>query len=270
MKNIIFIFSFLISINIYANTEDALCMNFARVLLGLEPGKHIVYVSINSYKSSKDVPPSKYNYRKAPNIEKFNSEGFPLLRSSVLTSFCGSNDSIIFIEKEPPNLSNNTLALLRDTKWLIIIESQYKDGKILGRRDILTEKQLNSLKEFKFINKETLFSIPTPQYTNGVCLQWNERLFNFPTNLIKEDISLIEDIAIMASALCSKKIDISNINIPNSLDDIKSKIHTRLGAEIYAEMRNIIEEYLIKAEFKKHKNSTLDFELIENKLNKNN
>ena len=65
MKNIIFIFSFLISINIYANTEDALCMNFARVLLGLEPGKHIVYVSINSYKSSKDVPPSKYNYRKA-------------------------------------------------------------------------------------------------------------------------------------------------------------------------------------------------------------
>lgn len=247
MKIVILIFCLFISLNIYANTEDALCINFARVLLGLEPGKHIVCISIDSYKSSNDVHFSKYNYIKSPNIEKFNSEAFPLLRSSVLASFCGSNDTIIFIEKEPPTLSNNTLALLRDTKWLIIIESKYKDGKIWGRGDIFTEKQLNSLKEYKFINEETLFAIPTPQCTNGVCLQWNERLFNFPTALIKEDISLIEDIAIVASVLCPKKTDISDAtNILNGLDNVKSKLRTRLGAKIYAQAYNIIKSNLTK------------------------
>ena len=51
----------------------------------------------------------------------------------------------------------------------------------------------------------------------------------------------------MASVLCPKKTDISDAtNILNGLDNVKSKLRTRLGAKIYAQAYNIIKGNLTK------------------------
>jgi len=106
MKIKLFIVYLFTIITTYANHADKLCINFAKVLLGLEPDTHIAYVYINSYRSSKDIPKSKYNYIKAPNIQKFYKSYFPLQRSTVLHSYCSVSDSIIFIGLKNFSLSN--------------------------------------------------------------------------------------------------------------------------------------------------------------------
>ncbi|MBE6412064.1 MAG: hypothetical protein E7036_05885 [Opitutales bacterium] len=270
MKIKLFIVYLFTIITTYANHADKLCINFAKVLLGLEPDTHIAYVYINSYRSSKDIPKSKYNYIKAPNIQKFYKSYFPLQRSTVLHSYCSVSDSIIFIGLKNFSLSNihTYLPLLRETKWLLILKNQYRDNKIIDSENIFTQKQISSLKEYKFINKETLFAIPNPQCNNGVCLQWDKDLFKIPSNIIQEKPTLVDDIAIMSSVLCAKQIDTSNVSILENLYGIKSRLQTKLGIKIYTEVCNILEANVIKSEFSPNKNSTLDFNEIERKLNK--
>jgi len=151
---------------------------------------------------------------------------------------------------------------------LLILKNQYRDNKIIDSENIFTQKQISSLKEYKFINKETLFAIPNPQCNNGVCLQWDKDLFKIPSNIIQEKPTLVDDIAIMSSVLCAKQIDTSNVSILENLYGIKSRLQTKLGIKIYTEVCNILEANVIKSEFSPNKNSTLDFNEIERKLNK--
>ena len=267
MKIKLFITYLFTIITTYASSIDKLCINFAKVLLGLSPDKHIAYVHRISYNSTNEIPASKYKYNEAPNLSRFNSVNLPLINTSVLMSYCKSIDSIIFIEKMYYSLQTIPLPLLDKTKWLVVLESPYKNGEITSNR-ILNDQQLKLLSEFKFINTETFFFIPYPQLENGICIQWDKNLFKIPNHIIQEKPTLVDDIAIMSSVLCAKQIDTSNVNILENLYDIKSKLQTKLGIKIYTEVCNILEANVIKSEFSPNKNSTLDFNEIERKLNK--
>ena len=72
----------------------------------------------------------------------------------------------------------------------------------------------------------------------------------------------------MSSVLCAKQIDTLNVSILENLYGIKSRLQTKLGIKIYTEVCNILEANVIKSEFPPNKNSTLDFNEIERKLNK--
>ena len=242
-KKFFFLLCVILSLSCYANDniEKKLCQNFARIILGIEPDKHIAVIDCRSYYNTSDMPKSKYNYLEAPNLSKFTNYNFRLSRITVLNSYGKKTDTIIFLVGRNFSLSHAPLPVLRNTKWVVILETMYKDGAILEKGSLKRE-DISKLKEFKFINEETLFIIPYQERLNGVCIEWDKKLFKIPNDIIQEEPSLANDIAIMYSILCTKKIDIRNVNILKSLYDIKSKLQTKIGLKIHTEVCNILKQ----------------------------
>ena len=160
-KKFFFLLCVILSLSCHANDniEKKLCQNFARIILGIEPDKHIAVIDCRSYYNTSDMPKSKYNYLEAPNLSKFTNYNFRLSRITVLNSYGKKTDTIIFLVGRYFSLSHAPLPVLRNTKWVVILETMYKDGAILEKGSLKRE-DISKLKEFKFINEETLFIIP--------------------------------------------------------------------------------------------------------------
>jgi len=186
--------------------SDSLYENFARVLLGDEPTKHIAIVSPKTYLSSREVPPSKYEFRKSKQYAKFQTKSYPLTYCEVVNSFCASSDSLIFIVFKPSGLGFESLPVVRDSIWILILESVFDNNGNVVLKNV-TYKNLNGIQEFEFINKETLFQIAEPQKANGFCLQWDTRLFKLSKNVVRAPDDLTGDIKLLSSLFCGQKYE---------------------------------------------------------------
>jgi hypothetical protein len=266
LQIIYFIFLFVCG-HTYAN-EDQIARNFALALLNPNDAT-IALITSDIPTNQKDLSPERLELFTNPKCSKFFEKRYPIdANVCVIASYCKKLAKNIFLKKENVGFSTfekiEPVNIRQNSVWLVILKSMYDEKGIL---DPELSHDLNGIEEFEFVNRNTFFRIPASESKNSICLKWdNSDNYPLPNRILTSEMRLTEDIKILSEIFCG-----NNINLMMAIEKInneKSNLITLIGKKIAVQLLIMLENEIIKTEFKPNKNSTLDFKKIENKLNK--
>lgn len=268
MKKLQIIYSifFFVCGHAYAN-EDQIARNFAMALLNQNDAT-IALITSDVPTNQKDLSPARLELFTNPMCSKFLKKRYPIdANVCVIASYCKKLAKNIFLKKENVGFSTfekiEPINIRQNSIWLVILKSMYNKEGIL---DSELSHDLNGIEEFEFVNRNTFFKIPASESKNSICLKWdNSDNYPLPNRILTSEMRLTEDIKILSKIFCGNNVNM--MMAIEKINDEKSNLITLIGKKIAAQLLIILENEIIRTEFKPNENSTLDFKKIENKLN---
>lgn len=267
MKKIILLCFMFLSFSVRAySDEDQVAKNFARALLGSNKAK-IALITLKDSRSDKDLSPEELSFFYHPKCKKYLRKPYFIYNNiTVMASFCEKLKTNIFLKIDQTCLGPvdkfQPILIAESSIWLVLLNSMYEENGKIKAEDM---EDLKGIDEFDFINRDTFYKISMPEAQNAVCLKWvNVNNFPKPLNYTYSEMVLIEDIKILSNIFYESNI--SPINAIEKVNGAISKLKTGLGVKIAKQIVLILEDKIIKEEFKPKSAQKLDFQKIENRL----